>query len=100
MRISEVRSAITRHNKVLVIAERMVKAAIPCLRDEKNLVVEDVQIFKDHDLKKEFVLIEYKHPEGINVWDSSTIRLPLELFGCSDRAVGKYMDDLRKEAML
>ena len=91
MTTSEVRSAITRHNKLLAVAERMVKAAITDIRDEKGLVVEDVQILNDHDLKKEFVLIDFKRPEGVNVWGAGTLSLPLELFGCSDRAIEKYM---------
>ena len=96
MRTSELKSAITRFNNVRKIAERMVRAAIPRIRDVDGMVIEDVCTTRLDE--GEYVSIHYKYSAGLNLWEASVLWLPIELFGCSDRAIEKYMGKVRENS--
>ena len=90
MRASELKAAITRFNNARYAAYRVVRAAVPFVRDEKDLEITDLEIAVDGG-GKEYVRIYYRYPSGVNTWWCSDVWIPLELWGCSDRAIEKYI---------
>lgn len=90
MRASELKAAITRFNNARYVADRVVRAAVPLVRDEKDLEITDLEIAVDGG-GEEYVRIYYRYPSGLNLWELSDVWIPLQLWGCSDRAIEKYM---------